>query len=128
MASIRSFGNRTTEGRLLTLLKESGITGWRRHLPLPGRPDFAFPRQKLAVFVDGCFWHGCPRCYRAPHVHRRYWAEKFARNRARDQTTRRQLRSRGWAVVRVWEHALREPRSRRATVRLLRRLLDHRHA
>ncbi|MGH9473685.1 MAG: very short patch repair endonuclease [Terriglobales bacterium] len=126
MASIRSSGNRTTEARFAALLRENRITGWRRRQPLPGRPDFAFPGLKVAVFVDGCFWHGCPRCYRAPHANRGYWAAKVERNRARDGKTCRQLRARGWVVIRVWEHSLRGPGGRRAVAARLRRLLSER--
>jgi DNA mismatch endonuclease Vsr len=62
MSRIRSRGNHTTELRLAELMRAAGVRGWRRHLPLPGSPDFAFPRVRLCVFVHGCFWHGCPRC------------------------------------------------------------------
>ena len=60
MAAIRSRGNKDTELKLASILRASGITGWRRHQPLPGHPDFIFRHARLAVFVDGCFWHGCP--------------------------------------------------------------------
>ncbi len=61
MAAIRSKGNKDTELRLAFILRAYGIKGWRRHYPLPGKPDFVFPKQRLAVFVDGCFWHSCPK-------------------------------------------------------------------
>ena len=76
MAAISSKGNKTTELRMVALFREHGITGWRRHLPLPGRPDFAFPHERLAVFADGCFWHGCPRCYRSPTTQSEFWRQK----------------------------------------------------
>jgi DNA mismatch endonuclease (patch repair protein) len=66
MSRIRGKGNEKTEVRLAKLMRKAGIRGWRRHLPIPGRPDFSFRQQKVAVFVDGCFWHGCPRCFRLP--------------------------------------------------------------
>ena len=103
MSRIRGRGNRDTELRLAMLLRGAAITGWRRHLPLPGKPDFAFVAQKLALFVDGCFWHGCPRCYQAPRQNAAFWREKIARNRTRDRHVTRMLRSAGWAVLRVWE-------------------------
>lgn len=106
MAAISSRGNKTTEMRMLALFRQNGITDWRRHLPLPGRPDFAFPREKLAVFVDGCFWHGCPRCYRAPETRSEFWRQKVDGNRRRDRRVARQLRQRGWRVARVWECSL----------------------
>ena len=71
-----------------------------------GRPDFVFPRQKVAVFVDGCFWHGCPRHYNVPANNAGFWRRKLEANRARDRLVTRMLRRAGWIVVRVWEHAL----------------------
>lgn len=123
MANIRSTGNATTERAFLKLLRQSGITGWRRHLKLPGRPDFVFRAQRIAVFIDGCFWHGCPRCYRLPEDNRKYWRKKVVTNRLRDRRRTRELVSHGWKVVRVWEHSLASP-SRHFSVlsRLLKQL------
>ena len=91
---------------LFRAAKQSEETGWRRQLPLPGRPDFAFPKAKVAVFTDGCFWHGCPRCYTRPKSNRKFWDTKVIRNRERDREVSRGLRRKGWRVVRIWEHAL----------------------
>jgi DNA mismatch endonuclease (patch repair protein) len=109
MAAVRSEGNKGTELKLAALFRANGITGWRRQQALPGKPDFVFWRQRLAVFVDGCFWHGCPKHLRLPATHARYWRNKIARNRARDKAVARLLRQRGWRVARAWEHALRRP-------------------
>ncbi|MBK7672632.1 MAG: DNA mismatch endonuclease Vsr [bacterium] len=109
MSAICGRSNRTTELVLATALRRNGINGWRRHLSLPGRPDFAFRRLKVAVFVDGCFWHGCPKCYKAPRHNTEFWVNKLSANRRRDQRVARQLRSRGWVVVRIWEHSLVDP-------------------
>lgn len=109
MAAVRSSGNRATELRLADIFREHGITGWRRRQPLPGKPDFVFRRERLAVFVDGCFWHGCPRHLRMPQDNRPYWKAKIARNIHRDRETTRHLKTAGWHVLRVWEHALRSP-------------------
>ena len=109
MAAIRPRGNKATELKLVSILRANGITGWRRHQSLPGRPDFNFRSQRLAVFVDGCFWHGCPRHCRMPQANRRYWKHKIALNTARDRRVTRLLRGRGWQVVRVWGHALSSP-------------------
>jgi DNA mismatch endonuclease (patch repair protein) len=106
MSRVRGRGNEVTELKLLTLLRQNKITGWRRHLPLPGKPDFAFPKQKVAVFVDGCFWHGCPKCYTRPKTNRKFWDKKREDNMARDRRVNRQLRRRGWKVIRIWQHAL----------------------
>jgi DNA mismatch endonuclease (patch repair protein) len=75
-------------------------------LALPGRPDFAFRSQKVAVFVDGCFWHSCPRHGRAPESNQEYWLPKLARNGRRDRRVSRILRRMGWKVIRLWEHDL----------------------
>src|SRR5207249_9503763 len=81
MARVRGAGNRTTELRLVWLFREFGITGWRRHTPLPGRPDFAFPKLKVAVFVDGCFWHGCPTHGEFPKSNAAFWRKKILANK-----------------------------------------------
>ena len=107
MASVSSRGNKTTELRLLIVLKIHRVTGWRRHYPILGRPDFSFPRARVALFVDGCFWHGCPRCYSAPKNNKAYWRKKRAYNAMHDRETNLFLRQAGWRVVRVWEHELR---------------------
>jgi len=112
MASIRSKGNKTTEGVFLTILRQGKISGWRRHLDLPGKPDFTFRAQRLVVFLDGCFWHGCPRCYHLPEDNRSYWRKKVLGNRRRDRRRSQELRSLGWRVLRVWEHTLESPRGR----------------
>lgn len=117
MSRIRSKGNERTEIRLVSLLRASRISGWRRHLPLPGTPDFVFKSSRVAIFVDGCFWHGCPRCYRPPKSNRSFWACKIGRNRRRDRRADRELRTEGWRVLRIWQCSLRFP------VRVLCRIL-----
>jgi DNA mismatch endonuclease (patch repair protein) len=107
MSHIRSRGNEETELRLLSILRAHKITGWRRGWPLIGKPDFVFLRERVAIFVDGCFWHGCPRCYRRPSSNQSYWDAKFERNRTRDRQVTRMLRRQGWTVIRIWQHALR---------------------
>jgi DNA mismatch endonuclease (patch repair protein) len=75
--------------------------------PLPDlrrSADLVFPRIKVAVFVDGCFWHGCPGHYRSPTSHADYWSDKVARNRARDRETVELLRLQGWVALRFWSH------------------------
>jgi DNA mismatch endonuclease, patch repair protein len=78
------------------------------------RADLVFRRAKVAVFVDGCYWHGCPRHGTAAAVNREYWSSKIARNRARDRETDRLLGEEGWRVLRFWEHE--EPRAVSAEV------------
>ncbi len=106
MARVRSSGNRDTEVALARWFRREGITGWRRKQRVFGKPDFVFWRERVAVFVDGCFWHGCPRHGTLPKQNGSFWAAKLARNRARDRLVARTLRRAGWRVVRIWEHAL----------------------
>jgi DNA mismatch endonuclease (patch repair protein) len=72
-----------------------------------GSPDFIFPAHRVAVFVDGCFWHGCPQHYKAPVTHADYWRNKLHANRQRDGVVTRRLEAEGWTVVRIWEHTVR---------------------
>lgn len=109
MSRIRGRGNKDTEIALARLLRAEGITGWRRHTTLVGMPDFAFRRQRVAVFVDGCFWHGCPKHSKMPANNRAFWIKKLTDNKTRDRLVTRTLRKDGWRVIRVWEHDLRNP-------------------
>jgi DNA mismatch endonuclease, patch repair protein len=109
MSLIRSRGNLETELRLIAIFRQYGITGWRRCQPLIGKPDFVFRASRVVVFVDGCFWHGCPKCYRRPASNQQYWDQKVARNRRRDRSVTRALRGQGWLVIRVWHHELKRP-------------------
>lgn len=77
---------------------------YRLHYPLPGSPDMAFVRARVAIFVDGCFWHCCPLHCSMPSSSPEYWSKKLRRNQARDRETNERLRELGWHVVRVWEH------------------------
>jgi DNA mismatch endonuclease, patch repair protein len=107
MAAVRSRGNKATELSLVSLFRAAKIKGWRRHAAIPGRPDFIFSKQRLAIFVDGCFWHGCAKHCRLPASNKKYWTAKIARNMARDRATAKLLRQKGWTVLRIWEHQLR---------------------
>ena len=106
MSRIRGRGNKNTELALVKLFRKHGITGWRRHLKVFGRPDFAFREKRLAVFVDGCFWHGCPRHCKIPVGNRAFWEKKLSANWERDRRVNRVLGKDGWRVVRIWEHNL----------------------
>ena len=105
MSAIRGKGNKDTELRMMALFRAHGFTGWRRSMALFGKPDFVFRRERVAVFVDGCFWHGCPKPKHAPLPKNRaeWWAAKLTRNQVRDRVVTRALRKAGWKVVRVWE-------------------------
>lgn len=104
MSRVRGTGNQTTEQRLASLLRKSGLIGWRRHQPLLGRPDFTWAGAKVVVFVDGCFWHGhdCGKNV-SPKTNAKEWRDKIKRNRARDSRVARHLRREGWKVARIWE-------------------------
>jgi DNA mismatch endonuclease, patch repair protein len=107
MAQVRSQRNRSTEWRLRAALIRSGVRGWKLNSPdIHGKPDFIFEEQRLALFVDGCYWHGCPKCYRRPSSNTAYWDAKVARNRSRDAKITALLRREGWRVMRIWEHQL----------------------
>ena len=118
MSRIRGRGNRDTELALAKLFRAHRITGWRRSQPVFGKLDFVFPKLKLAIFVDGCFWHGCPRHATKPQNNRAFWRWKFSANKARDALVTRTLKRTGWRVLRVWEHEL----SRKDEARIVRRL------
>ncbi|MGH7783920.1 MAG: very short patch repair endonuclease [Candidatus Binatia bacterium] len=109
MSKVRSRGNLATELRLIQIFRTFRIHGWRRHAPLIGKPDFIFPDAKVAIFVDGCFWHSCPRHGELPVTNRKFWARKLIRNRDRDQLVAKELKSAGWRVLRIWQHELSEP-------------------
>jgi DNA mismatch endonuclease (patch repair protein) len=112
MSRVRSKGNETTELRMASLLRAAGLSGWRRHQNVPGRPDFAWPQAKVAVFVDGCFWHGhdCGKNL-TPVKNAKEWRQKIRKNKARDRRAVRDLRRRGWIVIRFWECELAKNRS-----------------
>jgi DNA mismatch endonuclease (patch repair protein) len=133
MSRIRGTGNERTDKAVASMLRKAGIVGWRRHVTirLPStksamsvasdgtkfkprvRPDFLFPKHKVALFIDGCFWHGCPRCYTAPKSARGFWKRKVTTNRERDRYQTAALRKIGWRVVRMWEHHLAVPNMRK---------------
>jgi len=109
MRAIRSSGNVTTEKRLAALFKAHRIRGWRSQPPdILGKPDFIIRRKHIIIFVDGCFFHGCPRCGHIPRTNRTYWAAKISRNIRRDQMISKRLRVLGYRVIRIWECQLRE--------------------
>lgn len=118
MSRIRGHGNRDTELALINLMRKNRVTGWRRKLRVYGKPDFVFPKQRIAVFVDGCFWHGCPVHGTQPGTNASFWTDKIARNKTRDRKVNRMLRDDGWKVLRIWEHDLR----RKTQHKCLRRL------
>ncbi len=113
MAQVKSSGGKSTEERFRRIMRANGVTGWRRNYPLFGTPDFVFPKERVAVFVDGCFWHGHPRGGGVPETNREFWERKIQRNIKRDREVNRTLRKKGWKVLRIWEHKVSDPSSMR---------------
>lgn len=102
-------GKRTAvERRVFSMLAGLGLRGWRQNaIDVLGKPDVVFDRQHIAIFIDGCFWHGCPICKRKlPKTNRAYWARKINRNKQLARLNNRALRRGGWTVIRVWEHEI----------------------
>jgi DNA mismatch endonuclease, patch repair protein len=104
MARVRS-KHSGPEIRLRKALWAKGLR-YRLHQPLPGRPDMLFVRARVAVFVDGCFWHGCPEHHTEPKTNSEFWRQKLQANRARDNRVNDELQTAGWTVVRLWQHTV----------------------
>jgi DNA mismatch endonuclease (patch repair protein) len=121
MSAIRGKNTRSTERALRSALMRAGIKGWQLHADeMVGKPDVYFPKQKLAIFVDGCFWHGCARCGHIPRTRSSFWAAKILRNKQRDRAAVRILKANGTHVIRVWEHSLRSAREIDSVIKLIR--------
>jgi DNA mismatch endonuclease (patch repair protein) len=121
MSLVRSRGNKDTELVLVRLFRKHKISGWRRHVDLFGKPDFAFRKHRLTIFVDGCFWHGCPKHARQPKSNRAFWKRKLSVNMKRDKLVNFTLRRAGWRIIRIWECAL-QKRPQSCVERILRAL------
>ncbi len=103
MRQVKSKRNKSTELKLIRYFRENKITGWRRNYKLLGKPDFVFPQKKIAVFTDGCFWHGHNCRNLMPQDNNEYWAKKINRNKQRDKDVNKNLVEKKWMVVRLWE-------------------------
>jgi DNA mismatch endonuclease (patch repair protein) len=124
MSAIRGKGNKTTELVVRMSLVRSRVSGWEMHPnDIKGKPDFYFRTQRAAVFVDGCFWHGCETCGHTPHTRSEFWKAKFERNHARDLATVVALSKSKIKVLRVWEHQLKTPEGIREVVRQIKSLV-----
>ncbi|MBR4761557.1 MAG: DNA mismatch endonuclease Vsr [Clostridia bacterium] len=108
MSKVRSKGNKTTELRLIKYFKENGIHGWRRDYKVKGHPDFVFLKQKIAIFVDGCFWHGHDCRNTRPSDNAEFWQKKRERNMLHDKEITELFEARGWTVIRIWECELKK--------------------
>jgi DNA mismatch endonuclease (patch repair protein) len=103
MQKVLSSGNKSTELQLIKVFNKYEITGWRRNYPVKGHPDFIFLHKKIAVFVDGCFWHGHDCRNTRPKENAKYWKMKRERNIAHDRAVTSDIKNRGWIVIRIWE-------------------------
>ena len=118
MAAVHSRGNTTTELPLGKLLWAANLRGYRKHWHVVGKPDFAWPRRKVAVFVDGCFWHGCS-CKYLPRTNTKFWRNKIETNKRRDRQVVAELRRKGWKVLRIKECVVRKPSTLLRIARIL---------
>ncbi len=110
MLQVKSVGNKSTELKLISLFKAHKIIGWRRNYKIFGKPDFVFPQKKIAIFVDGCFWHGHNCRNTSPEDNKAYWVKKISKNISRDKEVSERLMSLGWTVSRIWECELKNPK------------------
>ena len=108
MRAVKSKGNKSTEIKLIQIFRENKIKGWRRNYKLFGKPDFVFPKRRIVVFVDGCFWHGHDCRNLRPSANAEYWRKKIQRNRERDRAVTEYLTGKNWQVIRIWECELRK--------------------
>jgi len=118
MSKVRGKGNKSTELRLIEVFRENGIIGWKRNYPVKGRPDFVFLDIRIAVFVDGCFWHGHDCRNTRPKENAEYWMNKRERNIARDEIVTEVFKKRGWTVLRIWECELKRKNQYALNVKL----------
>ena len=124
MSAIHGKNNRTTELILRMALVRAGIRGWKTNIEeLPGKPDFFFPINNIAVFVDGCFWHGCPKCGHYPKTRVLFWKTKILRNKERDKRNKKELREEGVKVIKIWEHSLKDQKHLDLKIKMLKHLL-----
>ena len=125
MRAVRGSGT-SLERRLWAMMAGMRLSGWRRNAPeVVGKPDAAFCEERVAVFVDGCFWHGCPHCKRPmPENNAEYWLGKIKRNVDRDNRVNCDLFEQGWAVIRIWEHEMKEVVTRKGVASRLRSALE----
>ena len=108
MSKVKSKNTKSTELKIIKLFKELHIIGWRRTYPLIGKPDFVFPKKRIVVFVDGCFWHGHDCRNVTPSDNKEYWDAKRAYNKQRDEMVTKTLQQKNWTVIRIWECELKK--------------------
>jgi len=102
------------ERQLSAMLAGMGLSGWKKNVnDITGKPDVMFLQERVLIFIDGCFWHGCPHCKRKlPKTNREYWEHKIQRNIERDKQNTQALEDKGWCVIRIWEHEMQDAAAR----------------
>lgn len=118
MSVIRSKGNKSTELKIIQFFKDNNIISWRRNYKVKGHPDFIFLNRKIAIFVDGCFWHGHDCRNTRPADNSDYWQNKRERNIKHDKEITALFESRGWTVIRIWECELKKSNASRLMEKL----------
>lgn len=108
MQQVKSKNNKSTELKLIQIFKDNHIIGWKRNYPVKGHPDFVFLDKKIAVFVDGCFWHGHDCRNTRPSDNAEYWSKKREQNIRHDKDITSLFEQRGWTVLRIWECELKK--------------------
>lgn len=108
MSRVRSKKNSSTELKLIKYFDELSIHGWKRNYQVVGHPDFVFLDKRIAVFVDGCFWHGHDCRNTRPSSNQEYWEKKRRRNIEHDKQVTKRFEERGWTVIRIWECELKK--------------------
>lgn len=124
MGAIKGKHNKSTEAKLRMALIKAGLKGWVLHpIGVFGNPDVFFRKEKLAVFVDGCFWHGCPECGHVPKTRAAFWKAKFERNQSRVKVVKSKLRKKAIKVVRFWEHTFEKPSQAKLVIKIIKKHL-----
>ncbi len=107
MARIRSF-NTSIEKKFRSLLYKNGFRNYKINANIPGKPDIYFPKEKIAVFIDGCFWHRCKKCFNEPKSNTEYWRKKIDRNVKNRKKIRKKLKENGIILISFWEHEIKK--------------------
>lgn len=128
MAAVKSEGTKLERSFFEPLL-ERNVGSVEFHVEdLPGKPDIVNRQSKIAIFIDSCFWHGCPEHLRMPESNREYWKKKISRNKKRDHKVTKQLENKDWLVKRIWEHSIKKDRARKWWLSRIETLISKRSA
>ena len=119
MRAVKGKNTKSTELAMIALFKEYHITGWRHSYEVKGHPDFVFLGKRIAIFVDGCFWHGHDCRNTRPSDNAEYWAKKRERNVRHDREITERFEKRGWTVIRIWECELKKKNLQQTVEKLL---------